>query len=280
MSALIKPRGALPARVYWVRRSLLLGVVFLLVFGIGRLFGGGSDPTPTATQAADTSHRSSGSHASAQIIGPMPFIPSHPSQVPGDEPTAAATTPPAPVDPQLPMPTNPCDPSEITVTPALAAAQAGRNVVIPLDVTGTAPACKFEVTPDSLVVKVTSSGNRIWSTQQCPAAIRSQVVAVRNSGATRINVTWNGGRVDDTCTTLSYAGVGAYEVEAAVIGSEPGEASFRLTKPARRVIVKQVPAKPAAQPTATPSLTVPKSASNDSGGKGTVCGGDIAAGSC
>ena len=36
-------RGPLPARVYWRRRLVLLGVGLVLVVGIGRLLGGGSD---------------------------------------------------------------------------------------------------------------------------------------------------------------------------------------------------------------------------------------------
>src|SRR4051812_32064154 len=36
-------RGPLPARVYWGRRSLVLGTAVLLVIGIARLLGGASD---------------------------------------------------------------------------------------------------------------------------------------------------------------------------------------------------------------------------------------------
>ena len=55
------PRGPLPARVYWVRRTLVLVVALALVFGIGKLLTGfGGDPkattaaaVPTRTRAAD-----------------------------------------------------------------------------------------------------------------------------------------------------------------------------------------------------------------------------------
>mgnify|MGYP006150707977 CR=1 FL=1 len=56
MSALT--RGPLPARVYWTRRLLVLGTVFLLVFGIARVLTSGSDGSsaeePQAVQAAGT----------------------------------------------------------------------------------------------------------------------------------------------------------------------------------------------------------------------------------
>ena len=42
-------RGSLPARVYWTRRLMVLGTAVLLVIGIARLLGGGSDDsTPRA----------------------------------------------------------------------------------------------------------------------------------------------------------------------------------------------------------------------------------------
>ena len=45
MGSVRHPRGRLPRRVYWMRRSVVLGVALVLVFGIGKLLGGtGSDP--------------------------------------------------------------------------------------------------------------------------------------------------------------------------------------------------------------------------------------------
>ena len=56
-------RGPLPARVYWVRRMLVLGTALLLMFGIARLLGNGSDGSSGADRAAqvaaDTSASSS-----------------------------------------------------------------------------------------------------------------------------------------------------------------------------------------------------------------------------
>src|SRR3954451_8813871 len=45
-------RGPLPARVYWVRRLLVLGTAFALVLGIGHLLSGGSDATSGEDAAA------------------------------------------------------------------------------------------------------------------------------------------------------------------------------------------------------------------------------------
>src|SRR6188472_4219926 len=49
------PRGPLPARVYWVRRTLVLVVALALVFGIGKLLTGfGGDPKATTAAAVPT----------------------------------------------------------------------------------------------------------------------------------------------------------------------------------------------------------------------------------
>lgn len=250
MSALIRPRGTLPARIYWVRRSVLLLVVFLVVFGIGRVFGGGEEQKAPVASPAASSANPAPTEQAKPFIGPRPFVPA-PAKGPGKgkgpaQPGAQPTVTPTfqPTTP-LPMPTTDCDPQEITVTPALAAAKAGEDVEIPLDVTGTASGCRFEVGPDSLVLKVTLDGARIWSTQQCPAAIKEQTIAVRNASATRITVTWSGRYSDDECSDLTkWALADTYEAEAAVIGSEPSEATFRLTVPPRPVVTQTATPKP------------------------------------
>ena len=51
-------RRRLPARVYWVRRLMVLGIATLLVVGIAQLLGGssgGSSGPDQATPAAQTS---------------------------------------------------------------------------------------------------------------------------------------------------------------------------------------------------------------------------------
>ena len=48
-------RGRLPARVYWVRRLMVLGIATLLVVGIARLLGGSSDGASSDDQAVQDS---------------------------------------------------------------------------------------------------------------------------------------------------------------------------------------------------------------------------------
>ena len=57
MTTVTRPRGPLPARVYWTRRLLLVVVAFALVFGIAHLLGSGGSGSPSAQPVgADASH--------------------------------------------------------------------------------------------------------------------------------------------------------------------------------------------------------------------------------
>lgn len=248
MSALIRPRGKLPARVYWFRRSLLLVLAFALVFGVGRLLGGGDGkepPTAKATQTAVTGQPGT-APAANPMIGPTPFTPGKAKKKKNNgttvQPTAQPTAP-------LAAPTGDCEPQAITVTPALIAARAGQDVKIPLDFTGTQSACTFEVTADSLALKVALDGDRVWTTQQCPDAVEKKDIVVRSAHPTRIFVTWSGRKSDEECSTLTkWAMPDTYELEAAVIGSEPSESTFRLNSPPRPVVTQTASPKPEPRP--------------------------------
>lgn len=248
MSALIRPRGTLPARVYWFRRSLLVVLAFALVFGIGRLLGGGSDEAPvTATPAASTP--TSTPAAARPFVGPTPFTPA--GRAPKGKAKGNGTTVQPTAQPTAPLaqPTGECEPQSITVTPALLTARAGQDVKIPLDLTGTQPACTFEVGSDSIALKVALDGKRVWTTQQCPAGIRDQEIVVRAAHPTRVLVTWSGRYSDEECSTLTkWAMPDTYQLDAAVIGSEPSAATFRLETPPRPVVTKTAKPQPKAKP--------------------------------
>jgi hypothetical protein len=65
------PRGPLPARVYWVRRALVLVVALALVFGIGKLLTGfGGDPKATTAAAAPSTSAQPTASASATVPAP------------------------------------------------------------------------------------------------------------------------------------------------------------------------------------------------------------------
>lgn len=227
MSTVTRPRGPLPRRVYWGRRLVVLVVALALVYGIGHLLSGypmkpdnPSARPAAASQASPTEGRSPGSGPTDSANDGEP------------DGTGGAKAP-------LAVPTGPCSDSDVRVSPSVGGtAFAGSDVRITLNLTTLeSPACTWEVSPDSVVVKLASGSDRIWSTQDCPAAIEAQSVIVRKDAKTAVDVTWSGQRSDDECTrTTLWAQPGYYFATAAALGAEPADQQFELLTPLRPTI--------------------------------------------
>lgn len=236
-----RPRGPLPARVYWTRRLLVLALVCALVFGVGRLLGG--TPDEAAAPAAQP--------ASGVVSAVTPSAVSTADARPGAvaRPREKRTKPP------LAMPTGPCQDSDVRVVPSLVqSAYAGEDVRLTLRLsTFESPACNWEVSADTVAVKLTSGSDRIWSSQQCPSAVPTEPVVLRETKVTLVDVIWSGRRSDSDCSrTTQWAQPGYYHVAAAALGSEPESEQFRLQSPAPITIT----------PTPTPE---PKTTKEDRG---------------
>lgn len=240
MSAVTRPRGPLPARVYWTRRLLVLGLALALVFGIGRLLGGGSDA------------KSSGDGAVLSGAGTNPGDtqtgPSHPrSTAKGGKGTKGTKQPkPSPSVTPLAQPDGPCTPAEVLVTPKITNAVAGREVLLRLELTSTqSEACTWRVSSDTIAVKITSGKDFIWSSQQCPRSVTAQDVIVRKPGVgtpvAAVVVRWSGRRSDEDCArTTDYVRPGYYHALAATLGGTATDQQFELTYPTRPTITVTV----------------------------------------
>lgn len=257
MRTVVHPRGRLPARVYWFRRSLVLLTALALVFAIGRLLTGSGGAT--ASDRAAVTAGTPTPTPSHGVAGPVPLQPAATTSSSGPRAPQPTGTPVA-----LAVPSGPCALDEITVTPTVPTAAALGRVDLVLQLTGIKPACTFTVSNRTVVAKVTSGKDRIWSSQDCPRSITSASVVVRSAQPTNVVVSWSGRRSDQECSrSTAWALPGYYHLTASVIGSEPNDTQFRLSAPPRPVVTKTVhPHQKKKQ------------------GTGTVCGGDNAAGSC
>lgn len=236
MSTVTRPRGPLPARVYWTRRLLVGALAFALVFGLSRLLGGTGTEPP--------------GKASARPVGAEPTrtTPAAPVSTAGAGPEDRHTTDKQkdghrkkqrPTRTPLAVPTGPCADADVQVTPTVPEpAHAGSKVVFALELrTLESAACTWTVSPRSLVVKLTSGDDRIWTTQDCPAAVPDDSVVVRQAHKTTIEMTWNGQRSDASCSrTTPWAQPGYYHVQAAALGAEPVETQFELGNAVRPTI--------------------------------------------
>lgn len=131
----------------------------------------------------------------------------------------------------LPEPTGPCEASDVVVTPKIVgAARAGSPVSIRLLVTTLeTPACTYRVSPRTVAVKLVSGTDRIWSSQDCPAAVPEVDVIARTEVAGVAEMQWRGQRSDSGCTrTTPWALAGWYHIQAAAFGAEPTSVQFEL----------------------------------------------------
>jgi hypothetical protein len=231
MRSAVHPRGRLPARVYWFRRLMVVLTAFALVFAIGRMLNGsGSPPDATATVTGAHPSTSPSATVSQATVGPQPIQATTGKTA---HPTATGT----PV--VLAEPTGPCAADEISVAPTVPEPVAGSGVRLVLELTGIRPACTFVVSNRTIVAKVISGNDRIWSSQDCPASVRPSSVVVRSAVPAKVVVHWSGRRSDDECSrSTAWALPGYYHLVAAVIGSEPGDEQFRLTRPPRPIVTK------------------------------------------
>jgi hypothetical protein len=224
--------------VYWVRRTLVLAVALGLVFGIAQLLGGSTgssgDETARVVGADRTPSQSAqerGSTADAE-----------PSQQSGPRGTKGSRKPKKTETP-LAVPTGPCRNEEVVVEPKLKqAAYAGSLVHVRLKMTTTGnPACTWTVSPETLVVKITSGDDRIWSSQECPDAVPQTDVVARKDVPAKIDMGWAARRSDSGCTPQrGWAQPGFYHVTTAAFGAEPTDVQFELRPP----VAPTVTAKP------------------------------------
>lgn len=236
-----RPRGPLPPRVYWTRRVLVLTLVCALVFGVGQLLGGtpGDEEGPSAQPAA--AQGDAASETATRTALPTPTIPADQRKraKKRDAKAKPSKTP-------LAMPSGPCRDSDVRVAPAMEGqAYAGSDVQLTLELSSVeSAACTWEVSRDSVAVKVTSGDDRIWTTQECPAAVPKRPVVLRSAKPTTVEVTWSGRRSDPDCSrTTLWALPGYYHLSTAAMGSEPESQQFRLREPAPATITPSPKAK-------------------------------------
>ena len=235
MTSMTRPKGPLPSRVYWTRRLLVLGLTLGLMSGVSHLLDGAEPATSTTPSA-----RPAAALPSSPAAERTPTVEATPRAAGKQREPAKKKRKPRPSKTPLALPTGPCADDDVVVTPSVGTAYAGRDVTLTLNLTTReSPACNWQVSSSSVVVKLTSGTDRIWSTQDCPAAVEDEAVVVRKGLTTKVEVVWSGQRSDDECSrTTPWAEPGYYHVAAAALGAEPSDRQFNLLQPPRETITK------------------------------------------
>jgi hypothetical protein len=237
MPRTVRPQRPLPARVYWRRRLVVLGVPLLLVLVLARVLGGSSD---ARDDAAGTAARTGAEVAptTAPTVGPTRTTTSKGKQ--GTNKKKRKNKKTEPPEPVLAEPTGPCADSDVVATPALTSAPGGSPVAITVNLrTVVTEACTWRASARTMTVTITSGNDYIWSSRECPASIPAQDVVVRQAVDAPVTVTWSARRSDETCSKWTdYALPGFYHAESAALGGEPTDVQFELVAPQPGVVTQ------------------------------------------
>jgi hypothetical protein len=231
----------MPARVYWVRRLIVLTLAALLVLGVHQLLtfeGADDEPTAAATNVG------------APFELPTLALPSDSAGMVVKRERRKA---------KLPEPDGPCDPADVLVTPVVQAAHVGQPVQIILELTtGRTPACEFEVSGESVAVNIsmrTGARELLWTTQDCPTALPETTVVARRTVPGRAVAEWDGRRSDERCSLLTgWVLPGDYLVEAIALGgTETGEQEFEMGGAVRPTVTRTATPTTSATPGGSPT---------------------------
>ncbi|MGZ5398852.1 MAG: hypothetical protein ACXWDM_02485 [Nocardioides sp.] len=229
-------RGPLPARVYWTRRLLVIGVVVGLLVAVVQLVSLAVGGAPEPDRAVQVVAEPGASETPATDVTEPEDAPSEGRKKKGRE------RDPGPV---LAAPEGPCTDRDIAVTPTAKKTVGGSPVTFVLELrTILTPACTWEVSPQTLTVKITSGDDDVWFSNQCPRAIPHEDVVIRNNVSTEVEVTWSAKRSDQDCRGTTWAMPGWYFIEAAALAGEPSDLQFELAAPEPEVVTETVDPEP------------------------------------
>jgi hypothetical protein len=239
MSNVIRPSGPLPARVYWVRRLVLVGVVVLvaamvwwLVSGLGGSSPSGGSPNdaslPGAATQTSTTPSSLPSTSTSQpptaTDGAPARIRQHASALGGRHGSTTHQTQ------ALPAPTGDCAPSDIGIDVQMPDTTVGQSTTATLSLTTLdSTACTLQITPTTMVLRITSGADVIWTSDDCPNLLPARQVVVRGDPATTYRFSWDGHRSVQGCVSPGQlADPGGYSVEAALVGADVHKGYFEV----------------------------------------------------
>lgn len=216
---------------------MVLGIATLLVVGIGRILTAGSDASSGPEKAAQVAAQPDPS--TGRTLTAEERKQRRKERRERRKARATETAPPTPV---LAQPTGPCANDDIIATPVVTEAAGGGDVMIAIELrTQVSEACTWAVSPDALTLKITSGEDDIWSSRECPEAVPTRNLVVRQDVAIKVGVRWNGKRSDETCSVLTgWALPGWYHVIAAPLAGEPTDVQFELLAPPRPIVTKTI----------------------------------------
>jgi hypothetical protein len=238
MSSLMRPSGPLPSRVYWVRRLLVFAVVLLVVVVAWRLLSSNGAATSSSGSKPDASLSGVGGSSTSSAASP---------------PTVTGTSnPPAThhksshrlaqhrhglparhaAQSSAPVPTRTCAPTDVGIAVSAPNANVGQGTVATLALTTLDGAvCTLQITPSSMVLRITSGDAVVWTSDDCPNLLPARQIVVRPDPATSYRWRWDGRRSVQGCVSAgTVATAGHYSLQAALVGAGIYQGTFDITR--------------------------------------------------
>lgn len=209
MGSLLHPVGRESARVYWIRRSLVLGVVVVVVAIVAWMLW--PKPAPvTAVPAAAVTPTTSATPDAATV---------------GQTQTPSAS----------PTPTGPvaCDPgfTRLNVAGFKQVKSGAKQVFTVSAVNGGTQACILAIKPATFELAVSSGDDRIWSTADCKDWLPAKTLTLKPQAAHEFSVTWPLVRSSAGCKTSKDAvRPGTYVANATYLETAKSRQVMLVTK--------------------------------------------------
>jgi hypothetical protein len=183
--------GPLPSAVYWRRRAIVLGALFIVLLVLFTTCRGGGGSGAARTSASKTPTPAASDATATPDDEQSPTLP--PTQAPTTE-APAAPQPPTTGAPAQP-PAGGCTDAEIKVTPepSLTTAPAGQTIVIKLRIKNESDRqCSRDVGPDEQEIYIKKGAQVIWSSDRCSTFRGSEMKPFPPSHEMAFQATWNG----------------------------------------------------------------------------------------
>lgn len=193
--ALGRPVGSLPARVYWIRRLVLVAVLVIIVVVLARACSGGSTPRPAATPGATT--------------------------------TPSASASPSPVAVTI------CTRQDLDVTAATDAVTYPAGSLPRLSAVvrnASDQPCRFRTSPAQRIWTIVSGRDQVWSSADCTASGGAAKTRLRPGHTVAYALVWNRHRSAKGCPTQTpEAAPGTYQLHVSVNDVAAATVVFHLT---------------------------------------------------
>jgi hypothetical protein len=236
MIGLVHPVGPETAETYWTRRGLVIGATVVLAIALMLIIDGTSSG---AAAQASSSTPASGDPVPG-VTSPNALQTPAPSVIDVSSMSAATASPRPTASPtkktakKKAARTKPATCSARDLRPTLT----GRVRLAPKQratfqlslINGSGRTCTARVTRKNFELKISSGNGRMWSTNDCPAAINTISRKLGSKHAVAWSLTWNGKRSKANCKSARQVPKpGRYVATARLDGAEPVKLRMRIS---------------------------------------------------